>query len=99
MVPILDVKVKLDDEGKLIYKFYQKPCVNRQVVNKNSAIPLRTKFTILTQECFRRLHNSSDELDMCTKCDILSEYMKDLKISGYNEHERKFILEGGIKTI
>ena len=54
--------------------------------------------TILTQECFRRLHNTSESVSNEVKEDILNEYMVDLKLSGYNEKERHNILKGGINT-
>ena len=68
------------------------------VTHKESALSMQSKFTILTQECFRRLHNTSDFLDLTTKVTILDEYMYDLKKSGYNEKDRKVILLGGVKT-
>ena len=68
------------------------------VTHKESAQSMQNKFTILTQECFRRLHNTSDFLDLATKVTILDEYMYDLKKSGYNEKDRKVILLGGVKT-
>ena len=49
MVPILDVKAKFNNESKKIeYKFYRKPMVNR----RESALSIKSKITILTQECF-----------------------------------------------
>ena len=54
--------------------------------------------TILTQECFRRLHNTGEAITNETKPNILDEFMIDLKLSGYNEREREDILKGGIKT-
>ena len=68
------------------------------MIHKESAYSIRNKITILTQECYRRIHNTSEKIDSDTKCDILSEYMNDLKESGYNEHDRLQILIGGINT-
>ena len=68
------------------------------LTHKESALSNQTKFTILTQECFRRIHNTSENVDINTKVSILNEYMKDLKISGYDEKDRLNILVGGVKT-
>ena len=97
-VPILDVKVKINDHGKIEYIFYKKPAANRLGTLKSSAYSIHNKMTILTQECFRRLHNTSEHCDNKVKENILSEFMIDLKLSGYDERERKIILDGGIKT-
>ena len=52
----------------------------------------------MSQECFRRIHNTSNECKSEVKVDILNEFMIDLKTSGYKECERKVILEAGLKT-
>ena len=54
--------------------------------------------TILTQECFRRLQNTSETTKDDTKICILNEFMIDLKLSGYDEKDRENILKGGINT-
>ena len=98
MVPILDVKVIINEVGKIDYKFFKKPCANRLGTLKDSAYSMKNKITILTQECFRRLHNTSESMDDKINGDILSGYMVDLKPSGYNEKERETIFKGGIQT-
>ena len=97
MVPILDLKVRINDEGYVEHVFYRKPMATNILTHKDSALSNKTKFTILTQECLRRMHNTSENVDKTTKVDILYEFMKDLKIFGYDENERLNILRGGIK--
>ena len=97
-VPILDVKVNMNNKGKIEYIFYKKPMANRLGTLKSSAYSVKNKMTILTQECFRRLHNTSESVGDKIKQDILNEYMIDLKLSGYNEKERENVLKGGINT-
>ena len=53
---------------------------------------------ILTQQCFSRLHNTSDQTDESTKVELLNSFMQELKSSGYSEAERLNILQGGINT-
>ena len=98
MVPVLDVKLRVNSNGYIEYSFYRKPCANNLLVLKESALAMKNKFTILTHECFRRLHNCSDTLPEEEKVEILNKFMSDLKDSGYNEKERKNILEAGLKT-
>ena len=97
-VPILDVKANINDKGKIEYIFYKKPMASRLGTLKSSAYSMRNKITILTQECFRRLHNTSESVSDDKKVEILNEFMIDLKLSGYNEKERKNILTCGINT-
>ena len=97
-VPILDVKVAVNKNNKVDYIFFKKPMANIKVIQKNSAMSYRQKITTLTQECFRRLHNTSEEIDENVKVVILNEFMMSLKVSGYNESEREIILKGGINT-
>ena len=97
-LPVLDTKVWLNKRNQLLYSFYEKPMKNRSVISKNSALPMKQKITIQTQEVFRRLHNTKYDLDEEIRDEILSKFMEDIKISGYNERERKTILKGGILT-
>ena len=98
MVPILNVKVKLNKEGKIVFKFYKKPSANTRVTFRNSALSMKNKITILSQECFRRVHNTSELIEEDILTNTLNIFMKELKGSGYNEKERKTILEAGLKT-
>ena len=99
MVPILDIKARYNNERRMIeYKFYRKPMVNKMLMHSESAFSMKSKITILTQECFRRLHNTSKEIGKDVKVDILNEFMEDLQRSGYNEKQRESILIGGIRT-
>ena len=98
MVPILDVQAAINDDNKIVFMFYKKPIQNRLTVMKKSAMPMNKKIRLLTQEWFRRIHNTSDDIPEDKKKDILEQFMKDLRLSGYNERERLNILKGGFKT-
>merc|ERR1711954_300729 len=98
MVPILDVKAKLNNQNKIDFKFYKKPIANDLVTMKSSALSMKNKFTILTQQCFTRLHNTSESLGEQAKVDSLNYFMHQLQISGYSEKEREIILKGSIET-
>ena len=74
-LPVLDVKVKLHDNGRLIYQFYEKSTKNSRVILADSALNWKQKRTILTQEALRRLKNTSLELGHEVQCDHLSDFM------------------------
>ena len=98
-MPVLDLKVWLDDVNQSInYIFYEKPTKSKLVISKISALPKSTKMKCLTQEVFRRLHNTKESIMEEYKIDILDNYMQKLKSSQYTENERLLILKGGIKT-
>ena len=97
-LPVLDMKVWLDDENKIFFQFYEKIMKNRKVISRSSAMPMKMKMTVLTQEVFRRLHNTKEDVPEETKVDILNRFMENLQLSGYNEKERYTILQGGFKT-
>ena len=97
-IPILDVKVGMNSEKKIEYEFYQKPIANKCVTHKTSAMSIKQKMHILTQQCFSRLHNTSESISTSRTVQLLDEFMIDLKVSGYSERERKNILEGAVNT-
>ena len=97
-VPILDVKAGIDDNDKIIYTFYKKPIANELVTLRSSALSMKQKMTILTQQGFTVLHNTSEDINDNVKVDLLNEFMYRLQISGYSESERENILRGSIKT-
>ena len=68
------------------------------LTHKESALSKQSKFTIVTQECFGRLYNTSEFVSETKKVTILNEFMRDLQQSGYNENDRKNILQGGVST-
>ena len=70
-VPILDVKVSMNKENKVDYIFYKKPMASDKVVLKSYAMSNKQKITTLTQEVFRRLHNTSGEMDENVKIVML----------------------------
>ena len=63
-VPMLDIEVWInnDDDDKIYYKFFQKQMRNPLTNLKSSALSKNQKMNILTQETFRRIHNTKDEL-------------------------------------
>ena len=97
-IPILDVKAGLNPQNKIEFQFYKKPMTNPLVTLKSSALPMHQKFTILTQQCFSRLHNTSVDVEEQVKVEILNDFMKELKASGYTEKDRENILMGAVNT-
>ena len=51
-VPILDLKVWIN-ENKIVHGYYMKPVASKAVIDNRSAMPLRDKRTVITQEILR----------------------------------------------
>ena len=96
-MPVLDLQVWLDENNRVRYTFYEKPMKSNMVIDKSSALPYSMKMKALTQETFRRIHNTDEEYFKEHKGEILSKYMQKLRNSGYSELERYNILLGGFK--
>ena len=96
-VPMLDVQVWINDQdkNKIYFSFYEKPTKSPFVISKSSAMPIKKKIECLSQETFRRLHNTKEEVNNEEKVEIMNKYMKELKMSGYNEHDRFQIIKSG----
>ena len=56
------MKVWLDNDKRIMHEFYEKPMKNDLVIHKESAIPYKSKMKTLTQEVFRRIHNTDDNI-------------------------------------
>ena len=87
-LPILDLKVFLNDENYLVHEFYEKPSRNPRVILASSALSWTLKRTIHTQELLRRMKNNSTFLDESLKNEHLSKYLHKMKISGYTQKFR-----------
>ena len=59
-VPMLDIQVWIneEDQNKIYYSFYEKQTKCPFVMSKFSAMPNSKKIECLSQEVFRRLHNT-----------------------------------------
>ena len=97
-VPILDLKAGINSIGEIEFIFYKKPVASKFVTFRSAALSMQQKISSLTQQCFTRLHNTSETIDDKVKIRILNDFMHELRISGYSEKERLTILRGGINT-
>ena len=97
-VPMLDVQAWIEQEenNKIFYQFFEKPTKTRFVISKDSAMPIKKKIETLSNEVFRRLHNTKHEISWEIKIEILEKFMKQLRASGYSEWDRYEILKSGV---
>ena len=74
-VPILDIKVWVDTEGRVMHEYYSKQVSSKAVVDAKSAMPFKDKRTILTQDLLRILLRYSLELPWSQKKKHIKEYV------------------------
>ena len=95
---ILDVEVWKDDHNFIVYRHYEKKVASRKVLHANSAQSAACKKSVHVKEVLRRLLNCSEKLDWDTEVvPVITDYMVRLKIAGYNQGYRKYILGHAIR--
>ena len=97
-VPILDIKVWIDSEGRIMHEYYSKPVSSKSVIDANSAMPLKDRRTVLTQDLLRVILRCSPDLPWADKKKHIEEYMLRMQFSGYDEAMRKEVLRSAIKA-
>ena len=65
----------LGPEKEIEYIFYEKPMRSMFVIGKESALPHNVKMKSLTQEVFRRLHNTRTTQMVSHRIPTLSKFM------------------------
>ena len=92
-VPILDMKVWLDDSCHLVYEHYEKAVASRKILNQNSAQSTNCKKSVHVRELVRRMLNTSIRLDWDSMfAPVLTDYMERMKTAGYDEKYRRSTL-------
>ena len=97
-VPILDLKVWVNEEDKVVHEYYMKPVSSKSVINNRSAMPLKDRRTVITQEILRIVLRCSPLLPWETTKAHIEEYMLRLQFSGYDEKFRIEVLESAAKA-
>ena len=93
-LPVLDVEMWIDNDSDVQFSFYKKPMSSPYVNLYRSALPTKTKRESLLQEGLRRLRHLSSGVNSAEKCEIMSNFMNSLKISGYDHAYRLNLLKG-----
>ena len=85
-------------DNRIDFEFFEKPSKNPKIILAESAINAKSKRTILTQECLRRLRNTKLELGDGVRNEHLSRFMLKMKNSGYTKNYRSQILDSAKKA-
>ena len=96
MLAILDMEMGMID-NKVHYMFYRKPMANKYTMMANSAVSDRVKRSTMTNEALRRLLCCSPNLEEQKKVQVMEDYAKLLKRSGYSERFRYEVISDAIR--
>ena len=92
-LPILDLKVWMDDEHNVVYEHYEKPMASKKVMNVQSAHSMTCKKSVHVQELLRRMLNTSSRLEWNeSAAPVLTDYMQRMMKAGYSQGYRKNVL-------
>ena len=95
-VPILDIKVWVDTEGKVMHEYYSKPVSSKSVIDAKSAMPFKDRRTVLTQDLLRIILRCSPELPWKQTRQHIEEYVLRMQFSGYDETVRREVVRSAI---
>ena len=85
-LPILDMKVWMDERGMTRYMFYEKEVSSKELIPERSAHSSSCKNRVHVSEIVRRCMSTSKDLDWDTHfVPSLDDYMMRMKKAGYDE--------------
>ena len=96
-MPILDMKMAINEEEEVKYMFHRKPQSNKFTMMARSALPQRIKRSTLSNEALRRLLCCSPELEEHKKIEVMEEFAKMLRRSGYSEKFRFEVISDAVQ--
>ena len=79
-----------------MFKFFEKPTVGNQVLQKDTALPTSCIRASLLQETVRRLLNCSPNGDVEIKKSVLNKFSQKLVNSGHSNQSARIILVQGL---
>ena len=95
-LPTLDFQCWMES-GKLLYKFFRKPMSKDTLIMKESALSENIKISSLTQEVIRLSKNTSEDVPMKTRGNIIDSFLEQLILSGYSHHASRRIMVNGLR--
>jgi hypothetical protein len=89
-LPILDMKVWLDENNYAVYQHYEKPVSSKQIMKEQSAQISVCKRSVNVNEIMRRILNTSAMLELTDHAaPVLTDYCIRMKLAGYDGLDRK----------
>ena len=87
----------INEELEIVYMFYRKPQSNKFTMMARSALPQKVKRSTLSNQALRRLLCCSPNLEEQKKVEVMEEYARMLRRSGYTERFRHEIISDAVQ--
>ena len=97
MMPILDMKMAINNQNLVVHCFYRKPQSNKFTMMARSALPDRVKRSTMSNEALRRLLCCSSNLEEPKKVKVMEDFARMLKRSGYSEKFRYEVISDALR--
>ena len=95
-LPTLDVQTRVQESGQISYKFFKKPMSTNLTIQFGSALSSNTIFSTLRQEVTRRMTNTSLDILLEERLNIVEDYISVLVNSGHKYPFIKAVILQGI---
>ena len=82
---------------KLGWKYYEKKVNTRRVLKASTALTWRCKLVALNQECYRRMRNTAHQVPIDVRVNIIGDYVRKLRASGYSAQTTYGIITSGVR--
>ena len=100
-LPTLDLRVWIEEkDGKriIMYEYYRKEVSTKTTIHARSALPLRQKKTILTQELLRIMKNCCPQLEVRERKEHINNFLMCMQFSGYGKETRYDVFNSASKA-
>ena len=97
VLPTLDLQLWVSSGNRILFSFFEKAMVSAMVLHKRSAIPEGVRRATLNQEMVRRMLNTSEDVEITKRVEIVDGYAQKLVNSEYSVEETRKVIIGGLK--
>ena len=84
-LPTLDFSLKIEEDGKISYLYFEKAMSANTVMHRHSALPNQTKKSTIVAETVRRMNNTSTNCSAEERRNVIENWMKKLANSGFEK--------------
>ena len=75
-LPSLDAQTQVQENGKVLFKFFRKPMANNVVIQFGTGLPKNVIFSALRQDLVRRMLNCSSDLPWGERLKVIEDYIQ-----------------------
>ena len=96
-LPTLDTNLWVSPTNQVMYKYFEKPTTTNTTLRMTTAMAENAKIQCLSNDLVRRLLNCKEDLPGSYRAEVIDNYGRKLRTSGYDLDLTRRILSNGIK--